>query len=254
MMNSFITTLFTIINSSNVRDNNYRIAYCLLEKNKEIEKMSIKELATECQVAQVTLNKFINFFDFQNYSYFRNTYLRHIKIRQLQMLERYNDWKKNNELMKQNDMIYNNKDDIMKYNKKIMNFIDKIYHSQRVIFIGSDEMIFHTLRFQGDFCAMGKLVVKSSLYKNAFIAPQKDDFVILCSMTGRIIELNNHLLSNLMQNNPQIMTIGYYNYLNNEEMSLIVPKNKSEIDELAIFEYYLESILYTYMGKYYVNR
>lgn len=138
--------------------------------------------------------------------------------------------------------------------KKIINLVDKIYHSQRVIFIGSDEMIYHALRFQGDFCVTGKLVVKSSIYRNAFIAPEKDDFVILCSMTGRIIELNNRLLPKLMQNNSQIMTIGYYNYLNNDDMSLIVPKNKSEIDELLILEYYLESILYTYVGKYYVNR
>lgn len=253
-MNTFMTTLFTIINSSSITDHNYRIAYCLLEKNTEVEKMSIKELATECQVAQATLNKFFDFFDFQSYSYFRNTYLRHIKVRQLQMVERYNKWKKNYEMMKQNNMIFNDKDEMIKCQKKIINLVDKIYHSQRVIFIGSDEMIYHALRFQGDFCVTGKLVVKSSIYRNAFIAPEKDDFVILCSMTGRIIELNNRLLPKLMQNNSQIMTIGYYNYLNNDDMSLIVPKNKSEIDELLILEYYLESILYTYVGKYYVNR
>lgn len=252
-MNNFITTLYTIINSSNMKDNNYRIAYCLLKRNKEIEKMSIKELASECQVAQVTFNKFINFYGYPNYSIFRNTYLQHIKIRELQMLERYNDYI-NHEHTKQIDTIFNNKNDIKIYNKKISDYIEKIHHSQRIVFVGSDEMIYHGLRFQGDFCTMGKLVLKSSLYKNAFIIPQKDDFVILCSMTGRIIELNNHLFSNLMQNDPYIMTIGHYNYLHNEDMSLIIPKNKSEIDELSIFEYYLESILYSYMERYYVNR
>jgi len=82
------------MNSSSTRDNNYRIARCLLEKNKEIENMSIKELANECQVAQATLNKFFNFFGFQKYSLFRHTYLQHIKMRSVQMLERYNEWKK----------------------------------------------------------------------------------------------------------------------------------------------------------------
>lgn len=255
MMNSFITTLLTIINSSSTRDNDYRIARCLLEKNKDIENMSIKELASECQVAQATLNRFLIFYGFQKYSLFRNTYLQHIKIRLTQMLERYNEWKKKPE----NAAILKNflsKEEylLVSHHKNIMNCVEKIHQSQRIILIGSDEMIYHTLRFQGDLTVMGKVVLKSSLYKNAFITPEKDDFVFLLSMTGRIIDLNSHLLSDLMQNNPHILTIGYYDYLKNKDMSLIIPKGKSEIEESVILEYYLENILYTYMETYYVDR
>lgn len=247
-MNNYMTTLLTIVNSSAPKDNDYRIARCLIEKNLEIENMSIKELANECQVAQATLNRFFNFYGFQKYSLFRSNFIQHIKIRQLQMLERYNERKKydNKKILKtilSEDEYLTVCDD-----KKIMNCVEKIDKSKRIILVGSDEMIYHALRFQGDFNVMGKPVLKSSLYKNAFIVPEKDDFVFLFSMTGRIVELNSNLLSALSQNHPQIMTIGYYNYLENNDMSLIIPKGKSELDELVILEYYLESILYTYAG------
>lgn len=126
---------------------------------------------------------------------------------------------------------------------------EMIHNSKRIILIGSDEMSSYFTRMQIDFYVMGKLVVKDSVYKTNFFTPEKDDCVILLSMEGRIVDLNPWLLDKLEENNPHIMTIGHYDYLQ-DAYSLTIPQGLDEVFENMILDYYIQKITYYYAEKY----
>lgn len=250
-MNYFISTLFKILNNPDIHDTNYQIAYTLIENCYDIENMTIQELAEKCYVSVSTLNRFLKNYGYNKFTIFKSVFSSHLKIRKTQMLYRMKN--KNIDLIIKvlqsciNEEQINNIMD----NSLIIKCCENIKRRNRIILIGSDEMMAQCLRFQGDFCTMKKVVIHDSIYKTNFFFPKKDDIVILLSMSGRIIELNDEMLQSIQKNDPFIITVGYEDYVRKNNIFLKIPKNLDETIENMIFDYYLQEITYTYMRNYY---
>lgn len=120
---------------------------------------------------------------------------------------------------------------------------EMIHKSKRIILIGSDEMAVYFTRMQTDFYVMNKLVLKDSIYKTNFFTPEKDDCVILLSMEGRIVDLNPWVLNRIKENNPKLITIGHYDYLQ-DAYALTIPQELDEVLENMILDYYIQKITY----------
>ncbi|MDD8048257.1 MAG: hypothetical protein PHH04_01520 [Thomasclavelia sp.] len=244
-MNFFITTLFNILNGCQKDDATYRMAMGLLKCSYDIENISINELANECEVSVSTLKRFMRKYDYSSYNIFRTMLVVQLDIRKKQMLHRLE--MKDNNLT--NSLLL--KDRYHLDDNSIDNICLNIKKSNRVILIGSDEMISEFLRMQTDFYCMHKIVLKDEIYDKLFFNPQSDDYVIFLTMTGRIVDLNQGLLDKINKNNPKILTIGYKNYGGQE--FLPIPKNQGELVENTVLDYYVQMISYTYMGNYYDN-
>ena len=252
-MNNFVTTLLQFVNNSDVHDTNYHIAYCLLTHFCDIEKMSVQDLADECFISVSTLNRFFKVYGYKKYSIFKQMVISHLDIRMSQM--QYRIKLKN---YKQIDSVLSSFLDESCYKTIIQESLpiiqqtcEAILKSQRIILIGSDEMISHALRFQGDFCSMNKITIKDSIYPEIFFTPKEEDFVIVLSMSGRIMDLNDNLMNKILINNPQVLMIGNKNYLSHKHLFLHIPLGIDEVLENMILDYYLQEIVYKYARDYY---
>lgn len=249
MMNCFFNTLFMFINNPEVRDINYQIALGLLENGHELDYLTINELAERCFVSTSSLNRFFRIYGYKKYMIFKALFSSHMRIRYVQIQNRINE-KDYETLHKIFSSILIQAD----YERLIdMSWVEEvcemIHKSQRVILIGSDEMSSYFTRMQADFYVMGKLVIKDSVYKTNFFTPEQDDCVILLSMEGRIVDLNSWLLDKLKENNPHIITIGHYDYLQ-DAYGLTIPQGLDEVLENMILDYYIQKITYYYAEKY----
>ena len=214
-MNCFFNALFMFINNPEVRDINYQIALGLLENGHELDYLTINELAERCFVSTSSLNRFFRIYGYKVFS----------SILKSEDYERLID---------------------MSWVKEVC---EMIYNSKRIILIGSDEMASYFSRMQIDFYVMGRLVVKDSIYKTNFFTPEKDDCVILLSMEGRIVDLNPWLLDKMKENNPKMITIGHYDYLQ-DAYGLTIPQGLDEVLENMILDYYIQEITYYYAENY----
>ena len=119
---------------------------------------------------------------------------------------------------------------------RLEHLCESIAKAERLILVGSDEMIAASLRFQGDFVVMGKTVLKDSMYPGNRFTPKSSDLVLIFSMTGRIFELSYGLLASLQSEEPEIYMCGHYNF--------------DEVVENMILDYYLTRITYHYAARY----
>lgn len=248
-MNNFLTTLLLCLNNSDVRDTNYFIAYGLLENLQELNDLTIQELAERSYVSVSAINRFIKNFGFTKYQIFKNTLITHVSVRKIQMLERA-DKKKYSQLEEITTLLkekYNYDADYI--NNQIVTVCKLIKDKNRIVLIGSDEMISHTLRIQADFCVMGKLFLKNSTYKNNFIKTSPNDLVIIMSMNGIVFETNPEINESYGLKDNDVLTIGKFNFLNTS--FLPIPEDLDETLENFLLDYYLQEIAYTYMRKYY---
>lgn len=249
-MNNFFSSLFKYLNNPDIHDTNYQIAYTLILYCNEIENMSVNELAEKCYVSVTTLNRFFKIYGYPNFSIFKNMFLQHIKIRKNQMLYRMKH-KKPKQVKTMLLSCFNQATVDSIFSSTIIHqCCNIIKNSKRIILIGSDEMEGHCNRFQVDFSIMGKPVIHDSIFSNCFFEPNQDDFVILLSMAGRIIETNEDIIERINTNNPKVAMIGYQNYLKNG-LFLQIPKQVDEVIEDMVLNFYIQEIMYTYMRDYY---
>lgn len=246
-MNNFITTLLAFTNNPDIKDTNYRIALCLLNHCLDFEKMTILNLAEESYVSVSTVNRFIALYGFKKYSIFRQRYLSHLNVRREQMLKRL---KQKKEHLSADLSLVN------QYQLDNQAIIDQcclaIFQARRIILIGSDEMCYSTLRFQGDFYMMGKTVLKVSLFEEKGFAFQKDDVILFFSMNGNLLDYNGNILPKLINGEAPVFILTKMK-MTGVQSVLGIPQGVSELVENMILDYYMQEILYTYMEKYYVN-
>ncbi len=247
-MNNFLTSLCKFINNPEEKSINYQIAYTILENCQNIENMTIKNLAEKCYVSPATIIRFLEIYGLKKYAIFKTILMQHINLRKNQMLNRLKE-KKYNELDCIIEKIFS-KNERELIQDIILECCQLIKESHRIVLIGSDEMIAYALRMQVDFCVMGKLVIVHSIYPEKMVYPDKEDFIILFSMSGRIIDLSNHLIDYITHHHSSILTISYYQYID-EAKSLLIPKNHDEVIENMILDYFLQELVYTYMRNYY---
>ena len=250
-MNNFITSLFFFVNNPEVRDTNYQIAYGLLKYGHQIEYMTVQQLADKCYVSVSTLNRFFKIYGFKKYHIFKSSYLSHIIIRKKQMLSRLNR-KNNQQLIKVfQSFLTPNQIELISSSSLIQQCCQCIQKSKRIILIGSDEMMSFTLRMQTDFLVMNKFVIKDSIYKENYFLPEQDDFIMLFSMAGKIIDSNKKIIQQISEQGSQVLTIGQFDYLKDKAIHLVIPQHLDEVLENMILDYYLQEITYTYMRDYY---
>lgn len=242
-MNSFFNALFAFINNPEVRDMNYQIALGLLENGHELDYLTINELAERCFVSTSSLNRFFRIFGYKKYMILKALFSSHMRIRYVQIQNRINN--KDYDMLNKVFLSFLLPEDYERLidHTWVKEVCEMIHKSRRVILIGSDEMSSYFTRMQSDFYVMGKLVVKDSIYKTNFFTPEKDDCVILLSMEGRIVDLNPWLLDKLKENNPHIITLGHYDYIQ-DAYGLTIPQGLDEVLENMILDYYIQKITY----------
>lgn len=245
-----VTTLLKIINNSEIKSIEYQIAYKILENTMHIKDMNIQDLAEVCNVSVNSLNKFLRIFGFHNFRIFKSLFVSHIDMRlgQIKMRIRYKDIEKENATLK--SFLSDEDYAMVTDEKKFKEICEKIHGSNRVMLVGSDEMKTLALRFEGDLIALGKFVMKNTLYDGLFVEPTKEDVVFVFSMTGRTILMNKTTVDTLDKAKKNTIVVGHDNYLESGQL-LYIPKGLSPIFEDFILNYYLERIIYHYMELYY---
>ena len=252
-MNIFLTTLFNFINNAEIHDTNYQIAYCLITHCHQIKDMTVQEVAEKSFVSVSTLNRFMKIYGYNKYMIFKQMFISHVEIRINQMQRRVK--LKNNKQIQNVMFGFLEKDDFNRIinPELIKQCCEVILKSKRIILVGSDEMIASCLRMQGDFCVMGKPVLKDSIYNDQLLHVDEHDFVILLSMSGKVATVNTELLNKIDKQGLNLLSIGYQNYLKNNQHFMYIPEGLDEVLENMLLDYYLQELTYTYMREYYVS-
>ncbi len=250
IMNVFITSLLKIINNPDIAKMDYTIAYYLLVNYDNIPNMSIQELAGATYVSVPTLNRFFQSYGFNKFSYIKEMMQAHKNIRLMQLKKRYEDkkWNQVDNLLK--DILEKEDYENQTNNELIIQCCEKIKACQRIVFMGSDEMMALLIRVQGDLTVMGKLTIQNSIYQKNFKKMNEDDLVVLFSMTGKIWDLLPKDLSIQLATCPNIIIVGHRNYLD-KGLFLKIPDYVDETIENLLLDNYFQNISYTYYEKYY---
>ena len=252
-MNIFLTTLFNYINNAEIHDTNYQIAYSLITHCHQIKDMTVQEVAEKSYVSVSTLNRFMKIYGYNKFMIFKQMFVSHVEIRIGQMQRRVKQ-KRTQQIINTLSTVLEKDDfDQVVDHEKIIECCKMIKKSKRIILVGSDEMIANCLRMQGDFCVMGKPIIKDSIYHPHLLHIENDDFVILLSMSGKVVTINEELIHKIDQPNINLLSIGYKNYLKHTRHFLYIPESLDEILENMIFDYYLQEITYTYVRDYYAH-
>jgi len=250
-MNIFITSLLKIINNPDIRNIDYTIAYYLLENYDQIPSMTVQEISEACFVSVSTLNRFFKTFGFKKYVLIKKLMVAHKSIRLDQLKERVNN-KNSDQVELFLKTVLNQEDyEIITSNEVVKNCCDMIEKCDRIMLIGSNEIMDSLLRFQCDLTVMNKLVIQNSIYDNNYIEPKVNDLVFFFSMTGRIFELQFPKINESISKNKRLIYLGYHNYYAMNSLYLKVPNYLDEAVENMIVDHYFQKITYTYYKDYY---
>ena len=252
-MNTVVSMLLAIINSSFGHDIYYDIAMKILEYCENPHQLSLLQLSKECYTTTATINKFCKALGFSNFSEFKFNYVNGYQTRREQMrfrLSKMND----EEMIEHISFIAEDEFDVEKFKNSIDNVTEYIHQSQKILILGAVFPTALTIHFQEDMIMMGKLIYGCSHSKMIQLENlSQDTLVFMVSLTGRLYEFMKNDFHRLCSKQDHIVLLsGYRNYPHYDSICEIVHipiREDNEIGNVLILEIF-RYIKYVYFKKY----
>lgn len=189
-MNSLIAILCIMINSSFIKDTEYRLAVFIIEHFYDIHLYSLNEIAENCYTSTATVKKFFRKLGDTDYTMFKFHIANSIAVRSSQMDARYQPEKYRQTM----DLISHFYPSLNteKLTETIRQINTAIHESRRVMILGAAYPNALAVNYQDDMIFMHKPVliepsVSSMLYD--FQEIRDDDFVIITTITGSFFNI-----------------------------------------------------------------
>ncbi|MEG0256323.1 MULTISPECIES: MurR/RpiR family transcriptional regulator [Lactobacillales] len=194
----FRNKLLDILRNSTMNSTNWLLASTILEKGPDIEKTSIKDLATECHVSEATISRFVrllgcnNYIDFKNNAFLiresNDSQIFHSSKNSLDLLKKKPDdylnlyYSQINESL--NGLIHSINFDEIDY------FLHQLHQKERVYIFSFSSSLMLAEIIQSNLINYGKLVLvgfNEVQQKDHLNNLKKDDLVITLSTFGNFI-------------------------------------------------------------------
>lgn len=156
-MNSLFSMWLLILNNALVEDATYNIAQYFIVNYKNLDKISISKVASDCLTSPATINKFCRQIGFQSYQDLKSQVKYFYQIRMKQMEHRF-------EIMDDQKLLnYLDTDAKKEFQEQIDQIAKLIYEAKQVRLVGATYPLALAQNFQEDLIMMGKLVFFSSM-------------------------------------------------------------------------------------------
>lgn len=184
-MNSLIALLCIVINSSFVKDTDYRIALFIIEHLYEMEQITLNEMAEKCYTSVNTLKKFFRMMGDRDLAMLKFHVRNSISVRLGQMQARYSE-STYEETLNRIRAFYPEINDA-RLNEVIQKINKAIEQCDRVIILGAAFPNALAVNYQEDMIIMHKPVIMApavSSLTGDFDEIRENDFVILTTISG----------------------------------------------------------------------
>ena len=216
-MNSLFSMWLLILNNALVEDAAYNIAQYFIVNYKNLDKISISKVASDCLTSPATINKFCRQIGFQSYQDLKSQVKYFYQIRMKQMEHRF-------EIMDDQKLLdYLNIDAKKEFQEQIDQIAKLIYEAKQVRLVGATYPLALAQNFQEDLIMMGKLVFfHQCLLFCDDVSFVDDELVIIVSLTGRIFTYNQNLLNKIFNTTRSVVFSNFVFHFNPSFQSRIL--------------------------------
>jgi DNA-binding MurR/RpiR family transcriptional regulator len=245
-MNNIISILFHVYNQALTGSSQKQISLFLLEHLEEIPETSSANLAKLCKVSLPTLIKFVHELGFNDVAHFKQITYQSLEICQKQLQGRYSlfDPQKSAGVL----LPFTHFSNISSFMQTdtIDEIVNRIYACKRMVICGSLEMQSLFLSFQSNMRYLKKMVVLDGFDDKHPTQLYNDDFVCICSLTGRIKTYTPQLFSRTFAH-PNHMHISQKRM--DEGLWLEIGCLQEDFEANYLLLYYLDCIKVRYCQK-----
>ena len=245
-MNSLFSMWLLILNNALVEDATYNIAQYFIVNYKNLDKISISKVASDCLTSPATINKFCRQIGFQSYQDLKSQVKYFYQIRMKQMEHRF-------EIMDDQKLLnYLDTDAKKEFQEQIDQIAKLIYEAKQVRLVGATYPLALAQNFQEDLIMMGKLVFfHQCLLFCDDVSFVDDELVIIVSLTGRIFTYNQNLLNKIFNSKCKVILISQNLCCNINDLSMYLQLPGLNDSELVNFS--LLATYYMIKNSYYHN-
>ena len=252
-MNTVLSLLLMIVNTSLEKNTNYRIALEIIKLSMFSNELTINEIAELSNTSIFSVNKFLKVLGFKNFNEFKFALITTIETRQKQLLFHLENTTEESILanIKNLSVSIFDQNKFIKAVEKLNSFV---HQSDKITILGACFPEALTLHYQEDMLMMGKFLYSRPLiYPLAFPKLDESELILIITLTGRIYEFYKILFDQLCNDHNNIVLIsGYENYPKYSSIQEIIniPVNDdNEVGNAWILEI-LRFIKYKYYKKY----
>lgn len=191
-------SLFSIINQFSDSDTDYIIAKYLLDNYKTISELNIYQVSEDCFVSRATIRRFCSSIGFDNFKELKNEFSKYDD----QSMSYYDHYYKANYLdflsIELEHMIADMRMKISEMD--LEHIVDKIHHSERVVFFTSSSGASSVMHFQHGMLLFNKLIYiisENFEYNQLLFDLNEDDVVFILSGTAGLAKASIPILKKI---------------------------------------------------------
>lgn len=213
-MGSVSEKLLNFVNTAQVHDSYYEIAYTLIRNSEKVNKMSIAEMADLCYVSQATISRFCRFMGYENFKHFHDELNYEFRLmddytEQFHSLLRSSDTKAAQ--LYQERVMDNLKCALSEDNlKQIARSADMIHESQRTAFFSHHFLLDAGHFFQSRMIMMEKYIELYQSYENQLQCAKSLDekcTAFICSAGGSFFTYYPELVNTIMNSGAKVIVM-----------------------------------------------
>lgn len=195
---NLLTSLLSILNKNDEDDTGFIIAEYILNNLKDMEKISIYKVAEDCYVSRSSVQRFVKDIGYENYTQMKQSIAE--VIQHEQALLDYTDHTGYTDFIL--DSIHEMTDDIAQTAKSLgfRKLLGKFNQAKSVVFLAAEDSANACRLLQQQILATGKLiriVTSASTNISLLNSLDRDDLLIVCSITGNFALAINHQLKDV---------------------------------------------------------
>lgn len=192
-MNRLYAVLFNQLNSGAPNSTDAQIARGILDHFKQLNRLSLSQMAELCGVSPARLKKFIKEIGYESYTDMKrfNTVQSYTEEQLTQRMMTYDVLSQQNQFLK----YAHREEEKLELQKRIEKVVRKINEARTIYLAGSLEMVSLALNFQTDLFQMDKrcYVIKDKADLEFYHPGGEQDLVIIMTMTGRLFSFGTPL-------------------------------------------------------------
>ena len=248
---TLLDSILDVANCVDINDNNTYIARKVIENCVWLKDMSLEDFLETTNINGSQFKRFYKLYDCNNFSILKERIGLLCDIRKEQVVKQC-QWQKQEPLARVifNLTNYNDFNDF--FNVELIDRICKqIYQSKRIIMYGAMGLLNLTHDFQIDMKLFGKDFIRSSMYEDKALVPQKDDFVWLFSMMGRTMNMVGTTMRLKIFNGPcKKLLITQHGALLESDFLISLNTDNDYYEGQYVFMFYLDMIKTRYYELY----
>lgn len=219
MVKTTIKLDYILQTANNIEFNNtdVYISRIIYEHFNHIPDYSLEKMLSILNVSRQCFKKYINQIDCKSYTEFKDEITFDLIVRLNQIKTRYQLFEKDKLINVFNELTHK-----QLHIDTVDAVCKKMHEANRIIMYGSPTLLNLLYDFQIDMRVFDKVVLTSSVNSNKIIPPQENDFIGICTSTGRLFGCCDAQFQDMVLNADNFKVLFTRNQIKNSKMDMIL--------------------------------